>query len=182
PWCVVIPPGKDTYLYLVKRGSCLLETEDLDEPLALSSGDLVTLVAGQRQVWRDSAATPARPTASGFEAAAKQASRRSEGARTRLLILSAPRDSNQFVSVYPALVAIPRTERESNSFLRRVISLIEAERHADRPGKDAVLRRLSEISVIELVRFALPRLPRGGQSWLGGLNDACIGRAIALMH
>jgi AraC-like DNA-binding protein len=182
PWCVVVPPGNQTFLILVKRGNCVLETGDLDAPLPLRSGDMVTLVAGQRQVWRDSAATPARPTAAGFDAAQKQGSRRGDGARTRLLILSAPRDSNQFVSVYPALVAIPRTERESNSFLRRVIGLIEAERHADRPGKDAVLRRLSEISVIELVRFALPRLPRGGQSWLGGLNDPRVGRAIALMH
>lgn len=182
PWCVVVPPGNLTYLYLVKRGSCLLETADLDAPLLLRSGDLVTLVAGQRQVWRDSVSTPARPTVPNFEAAHRQGVRRNEGARTELLVLSAPRDSNQFVSVYPALVAIPRTERESNSFLRRVIRLIEVERLADRPGKDAVLRRLSEISVIELVRFALPRLPRGGQSWLGGLNDPRIGRAIALMH
>ena len=183
PWCIVVPPSQETFLYVVKRGSCLLETEDLDAPLQLQSGDMVTLVAGQRQLWRDSAATPPRPTATGFAAAQKQGHRRSHsGSLTQLLVLSAPRDSNQFVSVYPALVAIPKSERESNSFLRRVIRLIEVERLADRPGKDAVLRRLSEITVIELVRFALPRLPRGGQSWLGGLNDPRIGKAIALMH
>jgi AraC-like DNA-binding protein len=44
------------------------------------------------------------------------------------------------------------------------------------------MRRLAELTVIELVRFALPRLPRGGRTWLGGLTDAHIGRAIALMH
>jgi AraC-like DNA-binding protein len=84
--------------------------------------------------------------------------------------------------VYPALVAIPRTARESHSFLQRIVRLIELENMTDRPGKEAVMRRLAELVVIELVRFALPRLPRGGRNWLGGLTDAHIGRAIALMH
>ena len=83
--------------------------------------------------------------------------------RTRLLILSAPRTSNQFVSVYPALVAIPRTARESHAFLQRIVRLIEMENMTERPGREAVMRRLAELTVIELVRFALPRLPRGGR-------------------
>jgi transcriptional regulator GlxA family with amidase domain len=59
---------------------------------------------------------------------------------------------------------------------------VELEHAAERPGKEAVIRRLSELLVIELVRFALPRLPRGGRNWLGGLADPQIGRAISLMH
>jgi AraC-like DNA-binding protein len=185
PWCVVVPPSDDTFLFVVRSGSCLLETDDLDSPLQLRSGDIVTLVAGQRQVWRDSAQTPPRPTVDAFERAAVKPDlrpHRQKSGQTRLLVLSAARNSNQFVSVYPALVAVPRSERVSYSFLHRVIRLIEIENLNDRPGKEAVLRRLAELVVIELVRFALPRLPRGGRNWLGGLTDPHIGRAIALMH
>jgi AraC-like DNA-binding protein len=151
----------------------------------MRSGDIVTLVAGQRQVWRDSLQTPARATVETFERAAVKPDlrpHRQKPGQTRLLVLSAARNSNQFVSVYPALVAVPRSERVSYSFLHRVIRLIEIENLNDRPGKEAVLRRLAELVVIELVRFALPRLPRGGRNWLGGLTDPHIGRAIALMH
>jgi len=74
--------------------------------------------------------------------------------RTRILILSAPRTSNQFVSVYPALVAIPRTARESHAFLQRIVRLIEMENLTERPGREAVMRRLAELTVIELVRYA----------------------------
>lgn len=185
PWCCVVPKSDQTYLYVVRSGHCVLETEDLDSPLLLQTGDIVTLVAGQRQVWRDSVQTRPRPTLERFDEAAVAAQLR-PGAprpgRTRLLVLSAPRTSNQFVSVYPALVAIPRTARESHAFLQRIVRLIEIEHLAERPGREAVMRRLAELTVIELVRFALPRLPRGGRTWLGGLTDAHIGRAIALMH
>lgn len=185
PWCCVVPSSSDTYLYVVRGGQCVLETADLEAPLTLRAGDIVTLVAGQRHVWRDCVETPARATLDRFNRAAVAPEVRPRAARpgrTRLLILSAPRDSNQFVSVYPALVAIPRTARESHAFLQRVVRLIEMENVADRPGKDSVMRRLAELVVIELVRFALPRMPRGGRNWLGGLSDPQIGRAIALMH
>jgi AraC-like DNA-binding protein len=185
PWCCVVAPSDDTYLYVVRSGQCLLESDDLEAPLVLKAGDIVTLVGGQRHTWRDSAQTPTRPTIDGFARAAVKPEvrpRRAGAGQTRLLIMSAPRDSNQFISVYPALVAIPRTARESHGFLQRVIRLIEMELAADRLGKESVVRRLAELVVIEWVRFALPRLPRGGGNWLGGLSDQHIGRAIALMH
>jgi AraC family transcriptional regulator, alkane utilization regulator len=184
-WCVVVPPSDKSYFYVVRSGSCLLETDDLDSPLRLETGDIVTLVAGQRQIWRDSTETPARPTLESFAQARVSAdphSTKAKAGRTRLLVLSAARSSNQFVSVYPALVAVPKSERVSYSFLHRVVRLIELEHVANRPGREAVLRRLSELVVIELVRFALPRLPRGGRNWLGGLTDRHIGKAISLMH
>jgi AraC-like DNA-binding protein len=185
PWCVRVPASDDTYFYVVRQGACCLQTEDMSEPLILNAGDMVTLVAGQAHLWRDSLNTPPRPTHDSFAkvaAPSAQRPRRRTRDRTRLLILSAPRKSNQFVSVYPALVAIPRTERVSHALLDRIIQLIELEQSMDRPGKDAVMRRLAELTVIELVRFALPRLPAGGRNWLGGLTDKHIGRAIAAMH
>lgn len=185
PWCCVIAPGNDTYLYVVRSGRCLLESDDLEAPLLLEAGDIVTVVGGQRHTWRDSAQTPARPTIDDFAQVAVKPEvrpRRAGTGQTRLLIMTAPRDSNQFISVYPALVAVPRTARESHGFLQRVIRLIEMELEADRLGKESVVRRLAELVVIELIRFALPRLPRGGGNWLGGLSDQHIGRAIALMH
>jgi AraC-like DNA-binding protein len=184
PWCCVVPPGNQTYLYVVRGGECLLESDDLETPLALKAGDIVTLVAGQRHLLRDSTRTPPRPTIDDFARAAVKPEPRARTAagRTRLLIMSAPRDSNPFVSVYPSLVAIPRTARDSHDFLQRVVRLIEMELATRRPGQESVMRHLAELVVIELVRFALPRLPHGAKNWLGGLSDPHIGRAIALMH
>lgn len=101
---------------------------------------------------------------------------------TRLLVMSAPRNSNRFVSVYPELVSIPASERLAHEVLDRVIQLIEIEHSANRPGKDAALRRLAELVVIELIRYALPRLPPGHSTWLAGLADPQVAQALSVMH
>ena len=179
PWCVVVPKSSQTFFYVVLSGRCWLEADGLDAPVAMDTGDLVTLVAGDRHIWRDALETPVDTGLTGFDGL--PASDEAAGA-TRLLVLSAPRDSNAFVSVYPALVVIPRTERESLARLRPLIRLVRLEHAADRPGKQAVLKRLAELIVVELVRFALPRLTANGRNWLGGLSDRHIGAAIRLMH
>ena len=185
PWCVIVEASDDTYLYVVRGGRCRLDCDGSEAPIELDTGDAVTLVAGQRHVWRDGPATAARRTVETFaqaEIAPAAHSRKLERGRTRLLVVSASRDSNACVSVYPPIVVVRRTELLSAAFLQRVIRLVELEHAAQRPGREAVLRRLSELLVIELVRFALPRMPLGGRNWLGGLADPQVGRAISLMH
>ena len=51
-----------------------------------------------------------------------------------------------------------------------------------RPGDEAVLERMSEMMVLDLVRRHLERLPETQGGWLGGLRDRFVGRALALMH
>src|SRR5262249_23068515 len=155
-----------SYCYVVRAGRCCLLTEASPVPLELGTGDVVSMVAGQAQLWRDDPGTSRRPTLRSFASAhnlllqrqrPSTAAGRNAGA-TRLLVMSAPRNSNRFTAVYPGLVAIRSSEAGSQRFLDRVIELIELESSEQRPGQDAVLRRLVELVVIELVRFALPRL------------------------
>jgi len=51
-----------------------------------------------------------------------------------------------------------------------------------RPGAATALARLSELMFIEAVRFYVDSLPEGERSWLGGLRDPVVGRALMLMH
>lgn len=190
PWCIAVPAADMSYCYVVRAGRCCLLTEASPVPLEIGCGDVVSLVAGQAQLWRDNPQTPQRPTLRSFAAARNLLLRQSlpppaprrEAGATRLLVMSAPRNSNRFAAVYPGLVAIRPSETGSQGFLDRVIELIELESSEQRPGQDAVLRRLTELVVIELVRFALPRLPPGHATWLAGLADPQIARAIAAMH
>jgi AraC-like DNA-binding protein len=189
PWCISVPAADMSYCYVVRAGRCCLLTEASPVPLELGSGDVVSMVAGQAHLWRDNPQTSQRPTLRSFAAARNLLQKQSsppapgrETAATRLLVMSAPRNSNRFAAVYPGLVAIRTAETGPHEFLDRVIELIELESSEQRPGQDAVLRRLTELVVIELVRFALPRLPPGHASWLAGLADPQIARAIAAMH
>ena len=183
PWCISVPSTDESFCYVIQEGECHLRTSDNEDSLKLGPGDVVSLVGGQPQLWRDSLETPERPNLKSFAAAAtaKQAGR-GRSAVTRILVMSAPRNSNRFVSIYPSLVVIPASERGAHEVLDRIVALIEIEHGAQRAGKDAALRRLAELVVIELIRFALPRLPLGHSTWLAGLADPQVAQAIAAMH
>ena len=45
-----------------------------------------------------------------------------------------------------------------------------------------VLGRLTELMLVEVVRQYVERLPAGHATWLAGLKDVFVGRALALMH
>jgi AraC-like DNA-binding protein len=188
PWCISIPATDESFCCVIREGQCCLSTDEGKAPLPLGRGDVVTVVGGQPQMWRDSTSTPERPALRSFSAAAalsqteKRAPSRPKSAVTRLLVMSAPRNSNRFVSVYPALVSIPASERGAHEVLDRLIQLIEIEHSTTRPGKDAALRRLTELVVIELIRYALPRLQPGQSTWLAGLADPQVAQAISAMH
>jgi transcriptional regulator GlxA family with amidase domain len=57
---------------------------------------------------------------------------------------------------------------------------IESDRHL--PGGEAVLERLSEMMFVDLIRRHLDQLPADQNSWLAGLRDRFVGRALSLLH
>ncbi len=170
PWCCVVAPSNDTYLYVVRSGQCLLESDDLEAPLVLEAGDIVTLVGANVTLGvTRRRRRPAHPRwiCPGSGEAGGPAAASWGRAGLRLLIMSAPRDSNQFISVYPALVAIPRTARESHGFLQRVIRLIEMELAADRlegiggtPARRVGRHRVGPVRPAEIAARR-PELARG---------------------
>lgn len=185
PWRVTVVPDNEAYLYVVRHGECWLKTVDQPSPVHLHQGDIVSLVAGQTQIWQSAADGPRDNTHASFAKAMVPphlAHGRGAAGSTRLLVLTSSRDANSFIPVYPALVVVPRSDRGASSRIHWLVRMMEMEVVADRPGKDAAIKRLAELIVIELVRFALPRLPAGGRNWLEGLTDRHIGQSIAIMH
>jgi AraC family transcriptional regulator, alkane utilization regulator len=51
-----------------------------------------------------------------------------------------------------------------------------------RPGSSAMLARLIELLYVEVLRRYMQRLPSGHTSWLAGVKDPEVGRALRLLH
>ena len=86
----------------------------------------------------------------------------------------------------PLIAALPRMlhlragpeDAWIGDFTRRVV----AESHAHRPGGEAMLARMSEMMFVDAVRRYADQLPDNSASWLAGLRERFVGRALALMH
>ena len=64
------------------------------------------------------------------------------------------------------------------STVREVIALVDAAT----PGTQMMLGRMMELLFVEVLRRHVSRLPSGSKGWFAALNDAIVGRALALVH
>jgi AraC-like DNA-binding protein len=64
------------------------------------------------------------------------------------------------------------------STVSEIVSMVDAAA----PGSQMMLGRLMEMLFVEALRRHAARLPAGSTGWLAALNDAVVGRALALVH
>lgn len=87
----------------------------------------------------------------------------------------------------PVLAELPRAVHLrgaaiAGSRLRHLLDAAVAEMRDASDGCREVLRRLSELMFVELVRHQLATGPASRTGWLAGLRDPLVGRALARLH
>jgi AraC-like DNA-binding protein len=87
----------------------------------------------------------------------------------------------------PILAELPRVVRLRNAAgaggrLGQLLDTAVAELHAAHAGAREVLRRLSELMFVELVRHHVATATVERRGWLAGLRDPVVGRALARLH
>jgi AraC-like DNA-binding protein len=166
----------------LKRGGAWLEVEG-EAGLALGEGDVVLLASGRKHTLRDapgSSLSPFREVMTGSrEACATMGA--SEGA----VVLSGCFHFHGS-SASPLLRSLPGVMRIASAdlpWLHATLQQIHEEESVGggRPGSAAILRRLSDILFVQLVRAHLLASPtRGG--WLRAVTDPHIGIALSALH
>ena len=91
------------------------------------------------------------------------------------------RPFNPLLAALPRLVHMPGIAKESGWM--ELFTRVAARETADkRPGGEAVLERLSEMTFIDVLRHYIDSIPSEHTGWLAGLRDRFVGRALALIH
>ena len=87
---------------------------------------------------------------------------------------------NPLISSLPRLLHL-RADAD-NAWIAAFTQQAVAESHAQRPGGEAMLAKMSEMMFVDAVRRFADGLPAASSGWLAGLRDRFVGRALALMH
>jgi AraC-like DNA-binding protein len=82
----------------------------------------------------------------------------------------------------PPMLRVPLGARAGASWIVSTIQRAAEESRAPRAGTDAVLAKLSELLFVEAIRAYIESLPENQRSWLAGLRDPHVSRALALLH
>jgi AraC-like DNA-binding protein len=201
PWVAEAPPAREIgelllpgaehviEYHVVTRGSCWGGIVG-EAPVRLETGDVIAFPQGDAHV-----ISSAPGMRGSVERATYRAPRDGRRLPVRLDMAGSGGDPARLICGFlgcdarpfnPLLATLPRTLHvrpgDADDRLGRLVELALAESETPRAGGECVLSRLSELLFVELVRRYLSALPPESESWLAGLRDPSIGRALAELH
>ncbi|RXZ72919.1 AraC family transcriptional regulator [Agromyces albus] len=188
PWGVEVP-RLDGYMTLpvVLAGRCVLEIGDDRHILEAGSAALITRGAPHRLLsTADAAATPL------FDIPVEQLSDTYEhirfgggGERAQVAYAAMRVDAPltaRLIAELPDVIRVDAWADGEAGVFQAVLRLLAREAEAIEPGGEAVMTRLADVLVIQVLRWWLRNADLAATGWLAALRDPQVGRALGRMH
>ncbi len=191
PWGVGVPEYSNVArFHMVMRGNCVVTIEGVDDPLHLSTGDLVVIPHGVAHVLSD---IPDRE-ADELDFVLSESGYNGMGA-----LVYGGQDqfgacklfcghfefeegaTHPLLAGLPQVIHLPNTQTMNAEWLDSVIRFVSAEVMGEKAGADAIVHRLTEIIFIQTVRAFVDSVGDEAGS-LAGILDPQISRSLNAVH
>ena len=202
PWCIRGKYGRESirerlagaehvaFFYLVTEGAFKVSLEGSAEVIDAIPGDLVVLQDQRHRLGSslDIAPFETDRLIAGSAAAdgdILQLRHSGNGTITRFVcgyLACNPTMCKRLLRSLPRLVRISTSDCHESMLLRSLVRKGVHESRESRMGTDPTLSKLGELMFVGALRRYVEHLPQGGRGWLASLQDALIGRVLALMH
>jgi AraC-like DNA-binding protein len=90
--------------------------------------------------------------------------------------------ARDLLALLPRMICVGASASPHAAWIQSTLEFMAAEARAMRPGGEAVMIRLADILVIQVIRAWLAQNHAMQVGWLGALRDKQIGRALSLIH
>jgi AraC-like DNA-binding protein len=194
PWGIALPQRRRSPFYVVTQGRCEIVLDGVSSPrVSLGPGDLVVLPGGSAHALSSSARAATTPLEQ-FVARHPMDERGhvkaldGKGPTTCLIggFFELERTPEPLVGILPPMLHLPGDDPEVSGWLEPTLRSIAHESAQAFPGRAVVLNRLADVLFVRVVRAYLLKMSAAGgtgsPSWLRGLNDPRIARALAQIH
>ncbi|MGE3273900.1 MAG: AraC family transcriptional regulator [Vicinamibacterales bacterium] len=202
PWVAEAPPSRDIAATVLPGSERVFEYHLILEgtawghvvgepPLPLRAGDLLLFPQGDAHVLSSAPGMRSAPDLPMYTRTATplplvyELGGAGDG-RTRIIcgfLGCDERPYNPLLTALPRTIHLPAAGQDGGG--RSMAALLEAtirEEHLGQPGSENVLARLSELMLVEAIRRYLVSLPDSQRSWLAGLRDPVVSRALEALH
>jgi AraC-like DNA-binding protein len=161
------------------------------EPIHLREGDLLLFPQGDAHVLSSAPGMRSTPDPSMFVRSSPlplvyEIGTAGDGGRSRLIcgfFGCDERPYNPLLTALPPVIHLPAaTADAAGRPLGAMLEIAIREERRGQPGTENVLSRLSELMLVEAIRRYLAELPVAQRSWLTGLRDPIVGRALEALH
>jgi len=205
PWVAQAPPSRDIAAlvmpgaqhvieyHVLVSGSCWAALVDTDaDPIRLAPGSIIVFPHGDPHVLSSAPHMRAMPEMAIFAPASTENPRPfyldpggggPQGARIVCGFLGCDaRPFNPLLLSLPRVLHIAEATSAEDGWLGLLVEATLRESEERRIGGGGVLSKLSELIFIETIRRYAERQGDAARSWLAGLNDPLVGRAIRALH
>jgi AraC-like DNA-binding protein len=187
PWAVRIEATRRHWIYRIRRGSCVFASLGGEQQIVhLKADDIVGVTNDLPHTFRAPPNISIPKTRRAFEF--RKPGTFESDAATSLLVGWVPHGVEPLIRLFPSVFLVKPDSSIHSQRLLRIMDLAELEIIAEprEPGSPSVLRRLSEVLVVELLRFTAKRMSGDGKgdvpAWLSGLADPLVSRVAASLH
>ncbi len=159
PWAVRIEGVRRHWIYRVRRGACVFESlRGEPQTTHLEKDDIIGVTNDLPHTFRAPPNTSIPKSARGFEFRPPGAPE--SDAVTSILIGWVPYGIEPLITLFPSVFNVKADGSIHSQRLLRLLDLAELEIISEprAPGSPSVLRRLSEVVVVELLRFTTDRM------------------------
>lgn len=188
PWGIAVERKGRAPFYVVTEGSCELRLLPRGPLHVLRAGDLALLPNGAPHLARSDRGAPVLPFDAWLAAhpldARFRAAQPGSGRVTRVtggFFSSDAAQINPLLAALPPLIVLRGDDPQVQRWLAPTLAFIDAEIAQDHQGARTVLSRLADVLFIQALRAHAARDDELA-SWVRGLADPRIARALALLH
>ncbi|WP_163867204.1 AraC family transcriptional regulator [Myxococcus eversor] len=189
PWGLALPVMKGSLMFhVVTSGQCWLEVDGAEDQL-LQPGTFALVPHGEGHRLSSERGGPTRKLEELPEELVSErysVLRHGGGGAPTTLICGAVRldhpAAQHLVSLLPSLIRVEPSGSPRMDWLQSTLRFMAAEAKELRPGGETVITRLADVLVVQALREWMAQDSSAHTGWLGALQDAELGRALALIH
>ena len=203
PWVAEAPPAREIAATVLPGSERIFEYHLIldggawghvvgGEPIRLREGDLLLFPQGDGHVLSSAPGMRTAPDMAIYSRSSAplpfvyEIGTARDDSRTRLIcgfLGFDERPYNPLLTALPAVIHLPAAGTEATTRpLGAMLEIAIREERRGQPGNENVLSRLSELMLVEAIRRYLVQLPSTQRSWLAGLRDPIVGRALEAIH
>jgi AraC-like DNA-binding protein len=184
PWGLDIVKDENSQFWRLVSGSCTVGSPD-GRVIEMAEGDLVFVPHGSAH-WIADSATSLRIPSPEFVKARREGIPVFNSGDNRAILVAGHfefdyQSLHPFLKDLPSIIHIRQYVTENQLLLKQVTQLMLEELNNERPGSTVMLKCLSEIMFVNIIRAYLEQdMPDSG--FLSALNDPRISKALKLMQ
>lgn len=188
PWRYDFAASQDSMFHVLSFGGAYLQVEDEQAPIRVEDGDVLLFPTGHPHSLYDDPTSPlTRLVHLDYNPQRGHQVVDRDGAGPKPLLLCGafhfdyPHDF-PLLHRLPNLIYIPGAQGRMAPGFAEMVGLIARESASRQPGTEVMLRRLTELLFIQIIRLWIAQQAEASVGWVRALRDQPISAALGLIH